>query len=141
MVLRSNWEVTLLVVIIRSLWSAWTKLAKILDLIFFKFLSILAMCLLDKDMNFEMFAKPIKTMICFLEGLLVVILILGFIFPESLIVLCIYLIFWRKIREIFFKFQNLLDVKSWGLRIWISTLILRVIFRVFVFFLKFFKFF
>jgi len=83
----------LLVVIIRSLWLAWTKLAKISDLIFFKVLSILAMCLLDKDMNFEMFAKPIRTMICFLKGSLVVILILGFIFLESLIVLYISLIF------------------------------------------------
>ena len=116
-VLRSNQEMTLLVVIIRSLWSVWTKSAKISDLIFSKVLSILVMCSLDKDIHFEMFAKPIGTMICFFEGPLVVILILDFIFPELLIVLCISLIFWRKIREIFFEFQNLLNVRSWGLNI------------------------
>jgi len=43
------------------------KISKKSDLIFFKALLMLAMCLPDKDINFEIFTESIGMMICFLE--------------------------------------------------------------------------
>ena len=80
-------------------------------------------------------------MICLLEEFLVVILILGFIFSELLIVLYVFNFLWRKIEEIFLKFQNLLDVRRWGLCIQMTILIIRVFFRILTFFLEKLKFF
>ena len=54
-----------------------------LDFMFFNALLILAICSLDKDMNFEVLSVLIDTIICFLEDSFVVILILGFSWEEG----------------------------------------------------------
>ena len=63
------------------------KLAITSDLMFLSTLFKFVMCTLDKVINFNLLLLLIGTIICFLEGFLVVILILDFIFPELLIVL------------------------------------------------------
>lgn len=66
---------------------------KVSNLIPFKALFKLAICLLEDAINLEMFSLPIETIICYHEGHLVVILICGFIFPILFIVLYMFLIF------------------------------------------------
>ena len=63
------------------------KLAITSDLMFLSTLFKFVMCTLDKVINFNLLLLLIGTIICLLEGFLVVILILDFIFPELLIVL------------------------------------------------------
>jgi len=88
------------------------KSATISDLIFLKVLFKLVICALKDVMDFKILSLPIGMMICPLEESLVVILILGFIFLESLIVLYISLIFFEhKLGKFFFEFQNFLDLK------------------------------
>ena len=48
---------------------------------------MLVMCILEEAINLVLLSLPMRTIICFLEGSLVVILILGLLFPESLIAL------------------------------------------------------
>ena len=95
-VIRSKIVVTLLVVIVRSHWLAWIKLAKILDLISLKVLLILAMYKLDLTINLVGFAKLIGTNTYLLEDFLVVMLNLGFSFFSLFITLYISLIFLYK---------------------------------------------
>ena len=63
------------------------------DLIFLSALFKLVIYILDEAMNFDFFLSLMRIIICFLERPLVVILILGFIFPKLLIKLWIFLIF------------------------------------------------
>ena len=74
-------------VMIMPCWSVQKKSAMTSDLIFLNILFRLVMCKFKEAMNFDLLLLSIGTIICFLEGLLVVILILGLIFPESLIIL------------------------------------------------------
>ena len=57
------------------------------DLIFLSVLFRLVMCKFEEAMKFDLLSLSIGMIICFLERLLVVILILGLTFSESLIVL------------------------------------------------------
>ena len=86
--------------------------ATISGLIFLKALFKLAICKLEDVMNFEILSLLMGVIICLLEKPLVVILILGFTFPESLIILCISSIFLKINWGNFFEFQNFLDFKS-----------------------------
>ena len=63
------------------------KFAIILDLIFLSTLFILVICAFEEAMNLDLLSLFIEMIICFLEGSLVVILILGLAFPKSLIIL------------------------------------------------------
>jgi len=45
---------------------------------------MLVMCRFEEAMDLDLLLLPIGTIICFLEGSLVIILILGLVFPESL---------------------------------------------------------
>ena len=74
-------------VMIMPCWSVQKKSAMTSDLIFLNILFRLVMCKFKEAMNFDLLSLSIGTIICFLEGLLVVILILDLIFPESLIIL------------------------------------------------------
>ena len=74
-------------VMIMPCWSVQKKSAITSDLIFLNILFRLVMCKFKEAMNFDLLSLSIGTIICFLEGLLVVILILDLIFPESLIIL------------------------------------------------------
>ena len=56
------------------------------NLIFLRALFRLVICKLDNIMNFDLLSLLIKIIIYLLKESLVIILILGFIFPESLIV-------------------------------------------------------
>jgi len=72
--------VTLLVVITKPLLFFHKKSAIIFDLISFKALLILVICLLNIAMILSELLKLIGMIICFLEKFLVVILSLGFFF-------------------------------------------------------------
>ena len=63
------------------------------NLMFLSVLFKLVMCLLDDIINLDLFLLPMGTMICFCDRSLVVMLILGFILPKLLIILCIFSIF------------------------------------------------
>ena len=53
----------------------------------------------------------------------------GFIFPKSLIVLWILLIFFvQQIRKVFLEFQNLIDFQSQCLGIWMSVFEISILF-------------
>ena len=88
-VLRSDCEVTLFIVMIRSQWSLHIKSAKISDLMFFKILLMLEI--------FKLLLAPIGTMIYYLDSSFVVMLILSLRLPGLLIVLCISSIFFKEI--------------------------------------------
>ena len=55
------------------------------DLVFLSTLFKLVTCKLDVVMSFDLLSLLIEIIICFLEGSFIVMLILGFIFPEPLI--------------------------------------------------------
>ena len=93
MVLRSDIDATLLVVIISPQWSMRTKSAKVSDLMFFSALLMLAMLSSEDSMNFEEFSLLIGMITCLLDGPLVVILMRGFSFLGSSIDLWISSIF------------------------------------------------
>jgi len=76
----SDMAATLLVVITNSLLSFYKKSAIMSDLMSFKALLMLAICLLNIAMILFKLLELIGMMICFLEELLVVILSLGFSF-------------------------------------------------------------
>jgi len=86
MMLRSDGEETLLVVIMSPLWLLQINLAIVLDLTFFKTQLIFQSILVE-------FSGSIGTMTCLYNRHLVVMLILGLIFFCSLITLCISSIF------------------------------------------------
>ena len=79
-IVKSEVNVTLLVVIMRLLLLAQMKSAITSDLISLSALFMLAICLLESTMNLSELLGLIKTRICFLDGLLVIILSLGLSF-------------------------------------------------------------
>ena len=72
------------------------------DLVFLSTLFKLVTCKLDVVMSFDLLSLLIEIIICFLEGSFIVMLILGFIFPEPLIKLWIFSIFLAKRFEKFY---------------------------------------
>ena len=92
-VLRSKEEA---IVIVRSQWSTQIKSAIISDLMSFSALLMWAIYLQDMTMNLVELDRLIGTNICLLDGLLVVMLNLGFSFLSSLIILCTSSIFLNK---------------------------------------------
>ena len=100
---RSDWEVTLLVVIMRLQWSEQTMSIIISDLIFLRNLLILEIWLSDNDMNLEILLSSIGIMIYLLEEPFVAMLIQGFFFLSLLIDLWIF--------SIFFDFQYVFDIR------------------------------
>jgi len=75
----------LLVVIITSLLLEHMKSAEILDLTVFKSLLMLEICILAYNMITLMFSLLISIIICFLNGLLVIMLILSLIFVHNVL--------------------------------------------------------
>ena len=101
--------------IMRPWWSEQMKLVMVLDLIFFNTLLILAICLLDKNMNFVILSKLIEIIICYLKDFLVVMLILSFTLLGLLMVLWISFIFSKeRLRKFFsiFKISLMLEVEQ-----------------------------
>ena len=82
-ILRSEVDVTLLVVIIKLLLLAQIKLAKTSDLISLRILLMLETYLLYKTMNLLELPELIGTIICFLDGSFVIMLILGLSFFDT----------------------------------------------------------
>ena len=58
-------------------------------------------CSLDNAINLDLFSLSMGTMICFCNGPLVVMLILSFTLSKSLIILCIFSIFFANRLENF----------------------------------------
>ena len=84
----------LLVVIITSLLSTWRKSAIVLDLIVLSAQLMLTMCSLELLINSFAILLFIKMMTCFLDGLLVVMLIFGLTFSfKPFMTFCISSIF------------------------------------------------
>lgn len=82
-ILRSEVDMTLLVVIIKLLLLAQIKLAKTSDLISLRILLMLETYLLYKTMNLLELPELIGTIICFLDGSFVIMLILGLSFFDT----------------------------------------------------------
>ena len=117
------------------------KFAIMLDLIFLSILFMLVMCAFEEAINLDLLSLFIEIIICFLEGSLVVILILGLAFPKSLIVLWIFLIFLADRLGKFslsFKILPIFRANSWAYNC--LVLGLAVFFTVLPFLLKNFYF-
>lgn len=72
--------------------------------------------------KFKIWSLLTWTMICLLEGSLVVILILGFTFPKSLIMLCISLIFFDdKLEKLSLSFRIFLTLEA---EVWVYECLL-----------------
>ena len=97
MVWRSNVKATLLVTIVMPIESDQTKLTIVSNLIFLRALFRFKTWLLLSSMNFLIFSLFIGTMTCFLEELLIVMLIYGLGLLLPLMIFYIFLIFftWR----------------------------------------------
>ena len=97
MVWRSRGQITLFVIIVISDYSWWIKLIMISDLMFFKALFKLVIWLLLFFIKLVLLSLFIGTMTCFLDGPFIVMIILGLDLPSSLMIFCIFFIFfaWR----------------------------------------------
>jgi len=103
----------LLVVIITSLLLEHMKSAEILDLTVFKSLLMLEICILAYNMITLMFSLLISIIICFLNGLLVIMLILSLIFVHNVLY---FNDFTRwQFKKHLFDFKNFLDIIFGGL--------------------------
>jgi len=74
-------------VMIRLLWLLYMKSARMSDLMFLRTLLILTIWSSNKDINLEILSVSIGTIICHLDGPLIVMLILILVLPELLIIL------------------------------------------------------
>jgi len=77
MILISNWNATLLEVTMRPWWSIQMKLTVRSVLVLLKEQLRFAICLIGTNMNLFALSMLMRTMTCFLEGFLVIILIPG----------------------------------------------------------------
>ena len=90
---KSKEDAILFIVITMLYWSIHAKSAMISDLMFFSILFKFAICMLDEAMNMDLLSLLMGTITCFLERPFIVMLILGFNLPESLIILWMFSIF------------------------------------------------
>ena len=112
------------IVILLKMW-LFLILAMTSDLMVFNALLRLAMCLLENSMNLALFLLLIRMITCFLDGLFVVIFILGFNFPTLLMILWILSILLAyNLEKHLLDFQNFTSCWYWDLSIWFTTVFL-----------------
>ena len=124
---RSEFEATLLVVMMIPLLSEMIKSAQMLDLMFFRTWLMLIMWDAESLVNFLPSLLDIRTMTCLCEGPLVVILILGFSLSFfSLMTFCIVLIFLFKrsgnvflIFNVFIATFEVVSLEAWLKETWV----------------------